>query len=94
MTANVKWMTITEQQGHKVREAFMEQFRSFSSCTDPYGQYGSPSITDEWCLPGADLPMLKAYSKYQYREDFKEGQDFPERLSTQYYIAIITEVEE
>jgi hypothetical protein len=46
---------------------------------------------DEWGLPGADYPILKAYSRYQRREDFKEGQDYPERLDTTYYIAINTE---
>lgn len=89
--ATVKWQPITESQGHLIREALGGDFRSFSSCTDPHGRFGSPSITDEWGLPGADLPILKAISMYQHRDDFKEGQDYPDRLSTQYYIAIITE---
>lgn len=94
MSANVKWQPITEAQGFLVREAFGEEFRSFASCTDTEGRFGEPSITDEWGLPGADLPILKAISKYQRREDFEEGQTYPKRLSTQYYIAIITQENE
>jgi hypothetical protein len=93
VSAEVRWQPITEAQGHAVRGAF-PNLRVFASCTDPYGRYGSPSITDEWGHDGADLPFLKAISKYQHREDFKEGQEYPERLSTQYYIAVITEVRE
>ena len=93
MTCNVKWQLITEAQGHAVRLAFPD-LKTFSSCTDPYGQFGSPSITDEWGLPGADVAMLKAVSAYQRREDFKEGQDYPERLDSKYFIAIITEESE
>ena len=88
-----KWEKITEAQGHLIREALPE-LRSFASCTDQYGQYGEPSIMDEWGLPGADYPILKAYSRYQRREDFEEGQDYPERLDTTYYIAINTEERE
>ena len=87
----VKWQKIEEAQGHKIREA-LPDLRTFGSCTDQYGQFGTPSITDEWGLPGADAPILKAYSVYQRREDFKEGQDYPERISTEYFIGIITEV--
>jgi hypothetical protein len=82
-----KWSKITEEQGQAIRGA-LPDLTTVSSCTDPYGQYGGPSIMDEWGLPGADYPILKAYSRYQRREDFKEGQDYPERLDTTYYIAI------
>jgi hypothetical protein len=85
-----KWLKITEEQGHAIRGA-LPNLKTFSSCTDHYGQYGEPSIMDEWGLHGADYPILKAYSRYQRREDFKEGQDYPERLDTTYYIAINSE---
>lgn len=87
----VRWQKIEEAQGHKIREA-LPDLRSFASCTDTHGQFGTPSVTDEWGLPGADAPILKAYSVYQRREDFREGQDYPERISTEYFIGIITEV--
>ena len=91
MSVNVRWQPITEKQGHLIREALDPLFRSFASCTDMYGEFGSPKIVDEWGIPDADLPILKAESAYQRRDEFKEGQTYPERLSTQYYIAIITE---
>ena len=89
----VKWQKIEEAQGHKIREA-LPDLRSFASCTDTHGRFGTPSITDEWGLPGADAPILKAYSVYQRREDFKDGQDYPERISTEYFIGIITEAKD
>lgn len=91
MAIKVGWRKITEAQGHLIRQSFGDDFRSFSSCTDPHGEFGEPSIDDEWGLKGSETAMLKAHSEYQRREDFKDGQDYPDRISTQYYIAIITE---
>jgi hypothetical protein len=93
MSASIRWQPITEEQGHAIRSAFPELV-VFAACTDTNGRFGSPSITDEWGLRGADYAMLKAISKYQRREDFEPGQDYPKRLSTQYYIALVQAVDE